>query len=71
MAKILKRKKGKKTEYLTVVSEESITNYFEMLDVNKRLKYNAFTVEQYNRALKFEESVYSILKELALPQKQY
>lgn len=71
MAKILKRKKGKKTEYLTVVSEESITNYFEMLDVNKRLKYNAFTVEQYNRALKFEETVYSILKELAVPQKQY
>lgn len=71
MAKILKRKKEKKTEYLTVVSEESITNYFEMLDVNKRLKYNAFTVEQYNRALKFEETVYSILKELAVPQKQY
>ena len=71
MAKILKRKKGKKTEYLTVVSEESITNYFEMLDVNKRLKYNAFTVEQYNRALKFEETVYSILKELAVPEKQY
>lgn len=71
MAKILKRKKGKKTEYLTVVSEESITNYFEMLDVNKRLKYNAFTVEQYNRALKFKETVYSILKELAVPEKQY
>lgn len=71
MAKILKRKKGKKTEYLITVSEESITNYFEMLDVNKRLKYNAFTVEQYNRALKFEETVYSILKELAVPQKQY
>lgn len=71
MAKILKRKKGKKTEHLIAVSEESITNYFEMLDVNKRLKYNAFTVEQYNRALKFEETVYSILKELAVPQKQY
>ena len=71
MAKILKRKKGKKIEYLIAVSEESITNYFEMLDVNKRLKYNAFTVEQYNRALKFEETVYSILKELAVPEKQY
>nr|DAI43464.1 MAG TPA: hypothetical protein [Caudoviricetes sp.] len=71
MAKILKRKKGKKIEYLIAVSEESITNYFEMLDVNKRLKYNAFTVEQYNRALKFEETVYSILKELAVPGKQY
>jgi len=71
MAKILKRKKGKKTEHLIAVSEESITNYFEMLDVNKRLKYNAFTVEQYNRALKFEETVYSILKELAVPEKQY
>ena len=71
MAKILKRKKGKKTEHLIAVSEESITNYFEMLDVNKRLKYNAFTVEQYNRALKFEETVYNILKELAVPKKQY
>lgn len=71
MAKILKRKKGKKTEHLIAVSEEFITNYFEMLDVNKRLKYNAFTVEQYNKALKFEETVYNILKELAVPQKQY
>lgn len=71
MWKILERKRGKQTEYLTVAKEETITGYFEMLDTNKWLKFNAFTVEQYNRALDFENTVYSILKELAVPQKQY
>lgn len=69
MGKILERIRGKKTEYLTVTSEETIEGYFEMLDVNKWLKFNAFTVEQYNKAVKFEETVLNILKELAVPQK--
>lgn len=71
MGKILERIKGKKKEYLTVASEESITGYFEMLDVNKWLKFNAINVTQLNKALKFEETVYNILKELAVPEKQY
>ena len=71
MGKILERIRGNKKEYLAVASEETITGYFEMLDTNKWLKYNAFTVEQYNKALDFENTVYSILKELAVPQKQY
>lgn len=71
MGKILERIRGNKKEYLAVASEETITGYFEMLDTNKWLKYNAFTVEQYNKALDFENTVYSILKELAVLQKQY
>lgn len=71
MGKILERIREKKTEYLTVTSEETITGYFKMLDTNKWIKYNAFTVEQYNKALDFENTIYSILKELAVPQKQY
>lgn len=51
--------------------EERITRYFEMLDTNKWLKYNAMNIEQYNRALKFEETIYNTLKELAVPEKQY
>lgn len=51
--------------------EERITRYFEMLDTNKWLKYNAMNIEQYNRALEFEETIYNTLKELAVPEKQY
>ena len=51
MGKILERIRGNKKEYLAVASEETITGYFEMLDTNKWLKYNACTVEQYNKAL--------------------
>jgi hypothetical protein len=53
------------------VNEETVTRYFEMLDTNKWLKYNAMNIEQYNRALKFEETIYNTLKELAVPEKQY
>ena len=49
--------------------EERITRYFEMLDVNKELKYNAETVEQFNSAIRLELSIKSILKELAVPRK--
>ena len=49
--------------------EERITRYFEMLDVNKELKYNAETVEQFNSAIRLELSIKSILKELAVPEK--
>lgn len=51
--------------------EERIARYFEMLDVNKELKYNAETVEQFNSAIRLELSIKSILKELAVPEKQY
>ena len=51
--------------------EERITRYFEMLDVNKQLKYNAMTITQYNNALNFEQTIYNTLKELAVPEKQY
>lgn len=51
--------------------EKRITRYFEMLDVNKELKYNAETVEQFNSAIRLELSIKSILKELAVPEKQY
>lgn len=71
MGKILERIRGKKKEYLTVASEETITGYFEMLDTNKWLKFNAINIAQLNKALDFENTVYSILKELAVPQKQY
>lgn len=71
MFKIIKNKVGNKTEYLTEADIKTITRYFEMLDTNKWLKFNAMTIEQYNRAIGFEELVYSILKELAVPRKQY
>lgn len=71
MFKIIKNKVGNKTEYLTEADIKTITRYFEMLDVNKQLKYNAMTITQYNNALNFEQTIYSILKELAVPQKQY
>lgn len=71
MFKIIKNKVGNKTEYLTETDIKTITRYFEMLDTNKWLKYNAMNIEQYNRALKFEETIYNTLKELAVPEKQY
>lgn len=71
MFKIIKNKVGNKTEYLTEADTKTITRYFEMLDVNKQLKYNAMTITQYNNALNFEQTIYNILKELAVPEKQY
>lgn len=71
MFKIIKNKVGNKTEYLTEADIKTITRYFEMLDVNKELKYNAETVEQFNSAIRLELSIKSILKELAVPEKQY
>ena len=71
MFKIIKNKVGNKTEYLTEADIKTITRYFEMLDTNKWIKYNAMNIEQYNSALKFEETIYNTLKELAVPQKQY
>jgi len=68
-SRVIERKQGDKTEYLMTAKQETIEGYFEMLDVNKWLKFNAFTVEQYNKAVKFEETVLNILKELAVPQK--
>lgn len=68
-SRVIERKQGDKTEYLMTAKQETIERYFEMLDVNKWLKFNAFTVEQYNKAVKFEETVLNILKELAVPQK--
>lgn len=70
-SRVIERKKGDKTELLMTAKQETIEGYFEMLDVNKWLKFKAFTVEQYNKAVKFEETVLDILKELAVPQKQY
>lgn len=69
MFKIIKNKVGNKTEYLTEADIKTITRYFEMLDVNKQLKYNAMTITQYNNALNFEQTIYNTLKELAVPQK--
>ena len=71
MFKIIKNKVGNKTEYLTEADIKTITRYFEMLDVNKQLKYNAMTIQQYNNALNFEQTIYNTLKELAVPDKQY
>lgn len=71
MFKIIKNKVGNKTEYLTETDIKTITRYFEMLDVNKQLKYNAMTIQQYNNALNFEQTIYNTLKELAVPEKQY
>lgn len=71
MFKIIKNKVGNKTEYLTEADIKTITRYFEMLDVNKQLKYNAMTITQYNNALNFEQTIYNTLKELAVPEKQY
>lgn len=71
MFRVIEVKKGKQTEYLTEADIKTITRYFEMLDTNKWLKYNAMNIEQYNRALKFEETIYNTLKELAVPEKQY
>lgn len=71
MFKIIKNKVGNKTEYLTEADIKTITRYFEMIDVNKQLKYNAMTIQQYNNALNFEQTIYNTLKELAVPQKQY
>lgn len=71
MFKIIKNKVGNKTEYLTEADIKTITRYFEMLDVNKQLKFNAMSIQQYNNALNFEQTIYNILKELAVPQKQY
>lgn len=71
MFKIIKNKNGKKTEYLAETDIKTITRYFEMLDINKQLKYNAMTIQQYNNALNFEQTIYNTLKELAVPQKQY
>ena len=71
MFKIIKNKVGNKTEYLTEADIKTITRYFEMLDVNKQLKYNAMTIQQYNNALNFEQTIYDTLKELAVPEKQY
>lgn len=71
MFKIIKNKVGNKTEYLTEADIKTITRYFEMLDVNKQLKYNAMTIQQYNNALNFEQTIYNTLKELAVPEKQY
>ena len=71
MFKFIERLKGKETNYLVDADEETITKYFEMLDTNKWLKFNAMTIEQYNKAVKFEETINSILKELAVPEKQY
>ncbi len=68
-SRVIERKKGDKTELLMTAKQETIEGYFEMLDVNKWLKFKAFTVEQYNKAVKFEETVYSILKELVVPEK--
>lgn len=68
-SRVIERKQGDKTEYLMTAKQETIEGYFEMLDVNKWLKFNTFTVEQYNKAVKFEETVLNILKELAVPQK--
>ncbi len=70
-SRVIERKKGDETEYLMTAKQETIEGYFEMLDVNKWLKFKAFTVEQYNKAVKFEETVLNILKELAVPGKQY
>lgn len=71
MFKIIKNRVGNKTEYLTETDIKTITRYFEMLDVNKQLKYNAMTIQQYNNALNFEQTIYNTLKELAVPEKQY
>lgn len=68
-SRVIERKQGDKTEYLMTAKQETIEGYFEMLDVNKLLKFKAFTVEQYNKAIRFEDTVYSILKELAVPEK--
>ena len=68
-SRVIERKQGDKTELLMTAKQETIEGYFEMLDVNKWLKFKAFTVEQYNKAVKFEETVLSILKELAVPEK--
>lgn len=71
MFKIIKNKVGNKTEYLTETDIKTITRYFEMLDVNKQLKFNAMSIQQYNNALNFEQTIYNTLKELAVPEKQY
>ena len=71
MFKIIKNKVGNKTEYLTEADIKTITRYFEMLDVNKQLKFNAMSIQQYNNALNFEQTIYNTLKELAVPEKQY
>lgn len=68
-SRVIERKQGDKTELLMTAKQETIEGYFEMLDVNKWLKFKAFTVEQYNKAIKFEETVLNILKELAVPEK--
>lgn len=45
-SRVIERKQGDKTEYLMTAKQETIEGYFEMLDVNKWLKFNAFTVSK-------------------------
>lgn len=71
MFKIIDNNKEKQTEYLAVADLDTVQGYFKMLDVTKFLKYNAMSVEQFNNAIRIELSIKSILKELAVPEKQY
>lgn len=52
------------------ISLEKVQGYFGMVDINKNLIFNAFTKEQLQRALNFQEHLDNILKELYVPTLQ-
>lgn len=61
-------KKRQENELLPATIE-CIEGYFEMEDINKRLKFNAFTQEQLDRANAFENNLKKVFAKLYVPER--
>ena len=52
---------------MRTISMEKVQSYFNMLDVNKQLLFNARNLEQERNAREFEQRVLNIINDLVAP----
>lgn len=67
---MLEKLKAKKANELMTFSLETVIGYFEMQDINKFLKFNSITEEQFKRTSNIEQHIQDILKKLYVPDYQ-
>ena len=71
--KMLEQAKSKQTEndcFLTNMNLSFVQNLFEMLDVNKWLKFNVTNKKQLEQIEKRDSSIKVVLKKLCVPSYQ-
>lgn len=67
---MLEKLKATKENELMTFSLETVIGYFEMQDVNKFLKFNSITKEQFKRTSNVEKHIQDTLKRLYVPDYQ-